>query len=342
MKLIVPSTGNLHGAVHLLQNYADVIYELYVAAPPNVLGSARARVYDTTSQVIAHHAQLCHQSGVRFSVLLNASCIFGQHVVPSFLEKLETLCNRMVEWEVDSVVVTDPYLIQWISAKFPSLEVVASSICGINNANLARWFVELGADRLTIPATVNRSFEVIDQIASAVDVAIECLVNEGCLLHCPFKIFHYNAMAHHTSDDFLKNYYHFTRSPFVYNCISKFLSHPAEILKSPWIRPQDLSRYESIGIHHFKIAGRNISTPFIERVVSAYARGYYEHNLLDLLNVQQFVLDSLYINTSALDEVLEHIYQCAKNCYVCTYCDAQARHLVTLRRKQYGADQPVP
>ncbi len=261
--------------------------------------------------------------------------------MPSFLDQLETLCSRMIEWEVDSVVVTDPYLIQWISAPFPSLEVVASSICGIDNANLAQWFVELGADRLTIPATINRSLKLLDQIVSAVDVPIECLVNEGCLMHCPFKIFHYNATAHHSGEEFLRNYYHFTRSPFVFNCISKFLTHPEEILKSPWIRPQDVSRYESIGIHHFKIAGRNISTPFIECVVSAYARQYYQHNLLNLLNVQQFVLDSLYINTSALDEFMEHVYHCAKNCYVCTYCKTQAKHLVTLRREQRGSDQCV-
>jgi hypothetical protein len=53
-------------------------------------------------------------------------------------------------------------------------------------------------------------------------------------------------------------------------------------LKMNFIRPEDMSVYNDIGIYHFKITGRTGSAAFIKKVANAYLRGGYSGNLLDL------------------------------------------------------------
>jgi len=59
---------------------------------------------------------------------------------------------------------------------------------------------------------------------------------------------------------------------------------PEEIIKSPWIRLEDCSAYENIGISHFKIFGRTKPTEWIFRCAEAYSNREYKGNLLDLLD----------------------------------------------------------
>jgi len=51
-------------------------------------------------------------------------------------------------------------------------------------------------------------------------------------------------------------------------------------VKSPFVRLEDLSEYERIGVSAFKIAGRTNSVAWIEWAVRAYGDG----NLLDVLD----------------------------------------------------------
>jgi collagenase-like PrtC family protease len=58
-----------------------------------------------------------------------------------------------------------------------------------------------------------------------------------------------------------------------------------ELLKSPWIRPEDISHYEKLGYDHFKITERFKRTPLLLEHVKAYENRRYEGNLLDLFTL---------------------------------------------------------
>jgi collagenase-like PrtC family protease len=60
---------------------------------------------------------------------------------------------------------------------------------------------------------------------------------------------------------------------------------PVELLKSPWIRPEDIRHYEAVGYEHFKITERFKRTPLLLENVRAYENRRYDGNLLDLFTL---------------------------------------------------------
>jgi collagenase-like PrtC family protease len=60
---------------------------------------------------------------------------------------------------------------------------------------------------------------------------------------------------------------------------------PVELLKSPWIRPEDIPHYEAIGYDRFKITERFKRTPLLLENVRAYENRRYDGNLLDLFTL---------------------------------------------------------
>jgi len=58
-----------------------------------------------------------------------------------------------------------------------------------------------------------------------------------------------------------------------------------ELLKSPWIRPEDIRHYEAIGYERFKITERFKRTPLLLENVRVYENRRYDGNLLDLFTL---------------------------------------------------------
>ncbi len=61
------------------------------------------------------------------------------------------------------------------------------------------------------------------------------------------------------------------------------LTDPINYLRSGWIRPEDLRRYESLGYHHFKLMERGAPSEVLWARVKAYSERHYDGNLLDLI-----------------------------------------------------------
>ena len=60
---------------------------------------------------------------------------------------------------------------------------------------------------------------------------------------------------------------------------------PVELLKSPWIRPEDIPHYEALGYDRFKITERFKRTSLLLENVMAYENRHYDGNLLDLFTL---------------------------------------------------------
>lgn len=80
---------------------------------------------------------------------------------------------------------------------------------------------------------------------------------------CPLVTLHANYNAHasqknHLNDNFSFDYY-------LFSCAEKLLSNPVEILKSAFIRPEDLHYYEEAGVDNIKL---------VERIMTTEALGY--------------------------------------------------------------------
>lgn len=166
---------------------------------------------------------------------------------------------------------------------------------------------------------------------------------------------HVNAIAH--SSNYQKGQKNLDWC--LYKCQHKQLVHPVEYIRSPWIRPEDVSAYEKIGIEHFKITERGFPTEILLKRVKAYTERSFEGNLLDLVQGHGYLLaknqekkldvknhfDSIeeivaeinrvrglgqertfarhsYIDNKKLDHFIDFFVdnKCTKNCESCGYC----------------------
>jgi collagenase-like PrtC family protease len=100
------------------------------------------------------------------------------------------------------------------------------------------------------------------------------------------------------------------------------------ILKSGWVRPEDVSEYESMGIDIFKIAGRTDPINWILNVMRAYKGRSFDGNLLDILDVTRELRDLFYISNKKLDGAIEKWKECQKECYKCKFCESLAKEII--------------
>ena len=59
------------------------------------------------------------------------------------------------------------------------------------------------------------------------------------------------------------------------------LNAPVEVLKAPWIRPEDVDLYLSSGVSFLKIGGRGLSGADFPRMVRAYRQRWIEGDLVE-------------------------------------------------------------
>jgi collagenase-like PrtC family protease len=130
---------------------------------------------------------------------------------------------------------------------------------------------------------MNRDFYELEHIAKKLSHAkIEIYSNNFCLKDCPMINFHANAMAHS------KDVSEYTDYPLMY-CQRKLLSDPVEYIRSPFVRPEDISAYEEIGIENFKLIDRSSPTTELVKRATAYADRNFDGNLLDICQASGFL-----------------------------------------------------
>lgn len=125
-------------------------------------------------------------------------------------------------------------------------------LAAVSSGRKAAFCSDLGVKTIYLAPEVNRDFRRLRAIRRAVDCDVAVLVNEGCILHCPMSQYHANVISH--SHESIAGRYHVDYCYFKCSLIK--MADPAEYLKMPWIRPEDLGAYEAAGVRYAKLAGR--------------------------------------------------------------------------------------
>jgi collagenase-like PrtC family protease len=140
----------------------------------------------------------------------------------------------------------------------------------------------MGVEEIIIDEHINREFKTLEAIRKAIRCNLELILNNICLWQCPYNYEHVNHDGHSSREGEDDNCY--LQYPG-YLCLYRKLTDPVELLKSPWIRPEDVSSYEDIGYDHFKITERFKRTPLLLEHVRAYENRQYDGNVLDLFTL---------------------------------------------------------
>ncbi len=281
-----------------------------------------------TAAGLASHVKAAAARGIPFYYALNHTCFGAQEFTAEFQRSIVNLLAWLEEAGVVGVIVASPYLAEVVKNR-SSLKVHVSLGAQVDNLHKVVFWQELGADGIYLDDSLNRDFETLASAQRVARCQLFLSVNTGCVLHCPLRVSHgtYLSHSHQRGPGFFADY-------ALLRCSLMRATSPTELLRLPWIRPEDLSYYESLGFSSFKIWGRTNDEGWLLRVARAYAARSYQGDLNDLLdpldNVLPFGRSPYRVRNGRLDGFLNGLVgkPCRLGCGSCRYCHSWAQRAI--------------
>lgn len=364
MKLSVPTNWDI-GLIEKIKT--DNVDEIYAKLAKDAIGGGRVSFIlpQISKKKAADYIKLAHKHGLKFNYLLNSTCLGNIEWSRSGQRDIRKLLDWLCAARVDALTVSMPYLLQLIKKRYPHFKVYISTQAGVSSLKEARYWQDLGADRITLSVhKANRDFKLLKIIRKHLKCEIQLIANLHCLKNCPFWLYHGTSSSHDSQTGAFGNRFIIDYSFIMCSYIR--LKDPAEFIRSGWIRPEDTHFYEEAGIDRFKLVNRTMPTYAITRVVDAYVNRRYDGNLLDLfsdpgrtfimhrpnllykiryflhpfavnlfrlIKAKQLIRQpDIYINNRSLDGFLEYFLKedsCGiQPCSVCKHCEDTARKAI--------------
>ena len=241
------------------------------------------------------------------------------------------------------LIFLDVYLLKRLGQRFDMsfCEAVPSVNCGIDTVKKLNVFMkttlDLGykkAGKIIPDRSLNHDLKGLEAIRNAVDkywtgTKIEILVNEGCIYSCPFKVNH-DIVISQMNDRIASPVLQAQDNPTgfdlgmlneKYGCIDHFKDHPSELLRMPFVRPEDVHHFEGLA-DILKLSGKIKGPEFLNKCFQAYKAREFEGNLLELLDATENVKHQEYIFNDMIPAgFFDMLSTCNKNCHSCNYCE---------------------
>lgn len=254
---------------------------------------------------------------------------------PKFTKGIFDTINSYVDKELlTGLIILDPYmfsatlLLQQIDIS--KLDIILSINCNIDtiakletNLQLMRKLIpEYYPSKIILDRSLNRDIKKLKELSKYIRKyyplsKIEALVNEGCLLNCPFKINHdiiISMINNGNQDPALQG----LNSEL--GCAKYFMSDNSSIIKSPFVRPEDI-KYLKEYVDVLKISGKLFTDKIVMNTYTAYNKEEYCGNLLNLMDTIGYFSDKLFvINDWFPVDFFEKVTNCTHNCDTCMYC----------------------
>ncbi len=260
------------------------VTEVFGKLPRDFVGGGRPSymLSRLSSRRFQGHVRLARTLGIEFNYLLNAACLDNLEFTRRGQRAIDRILMWLGESGVASITVSVPYLLELIKHRFPQFKVKVGVFARVATVQQAKFWEALGADCITLdPLTVNRDFKTLVAIRASVACDLQLIANSDCLLFCPLAGYHMVGLSHASQRQ------HGAALPLDYcflACTAAKLDDPVHYVRSNWIRPEDVARYEAIGYSRLKILERGAPTRVMVQRVGAYAMRHYDGNLLDLID----------------------------------------------------------
>lgn len=272
--------------------------------------------------------------GLRKYALLNS-----RFYEPSLFRKSDTLqqlINLLAQYLeqgiINGIVFCDYYLLQCIADEAPEVAAGLEAVPGVNmildsTTKIEALIEYIGESRFKLPGKIildrnlNRDLDKLARMAYRLrqeypEMQLEVLANEGCLLHCPYKLSHdaYISLSNQLGCD------HTHHLNYKYGCMRLIDEKPQRIFQSPFIRPEDVDLY----LYHIdviKICGRTLGVGFLQQAIDAYCEKKFTGNLLELLDAMHWLSDKLYVDNQLLSfDFADMLSVCGNSCESCGFC----------------------
>ena len=268
-------------------------------------------------------------AGVRLDLLLNANCYGAEAMGVALKSRIVDIVEKLDSWgcRPEACTTASPFVARTLKAISPDIEVRASVNMRLTTLQAFRYLAPL-FDSYYIGRDVQRNLETVKRFSrwchdNGKKLCI--LANSGCLRNCPWQTYHDNLIAH--SDAAMKAENVKGWNPHLCWTLYRDRKNFAEILKATWVRPEDVHHYEGL-VDVVKLATRQHANP--DMVISAYERGVFEGNLLDLFEpgFSPAFFPNFIDNAAFPSGWFERTSACARECAECGYCENTLRQVM--------------
>jgi hypothetical protein len=242
-------------ALDILDAYKNNIESFYFPIPGEYLGSGRSiKETGSYSAQIPRIIRKCGSLKINSQLLLNATCEGKDGASKAHFERVLNFIKRLKDKGLNSVVITNPVYIGMIKKRIKGLRIESSVNCYVRTVEHALYLKDLGVDVLTIDRDINRDIPLIRRIKEKTGLKLKLMLNEGCLGNCPYRISHYNLLAHGVTLP-QKNMEGVFFDRF---CIQIYTKDPSKVLRVPFVPPEEAGRYKQF-IDYYKLSTRVFS-----------------------------------------------------------------------------------
>ena len=215
---------------------------------------------------------------IKFNYLLNSACMGNKEWSAKWQKNLMGMLEWLSEIGVTRLTVSTPYLLELIKARRPEFYVRVGIFAQVDTPTRAMFWENLGADAITLESfSINRDFQALGSIRKSVKCDLQLIANHICLWNCPMQCYHQNGISH-SSDNSGGVFFDYC----LFNCALERISDGTQMVRSRWIRPEDISEYEAIGFTNFKILERGMPSSVMVQRVRAYSGRKFEGNLAEI------------------------------------------------------------
>ncbi|WP_415712920.1 U32 family peptidase [Maridesulfovibrio sp.] len=303
----------------------DKISTLFGSSNDSLIGHCRysSKIPDLSYESLKDYINATHEMGIEFHYTINSPWTNFIERDRNSIERLHNFIEKLIKSGVDALIVANPFLIYFIKNNFPNIRIVAS--INFQTASIYKFkeLLGLGCDSVVLDRTMNRKIHHLKSL-SGYSHCFSLLVNSTCLVDCPLLQYHANENGFMSSNSGVEIQ---DKRFCVDYCLGKIKKEPMELLKAPWIRPEDIHMYEGVGVKKFKIHGRNEPMDRVLEIVEAYLNRKNSSDNLFLLfpNFRQWFpeLNMLFSNSKLSNvKFIDHFFKksCDLDCDHCNYC----------------------
>lgn len=252
-------------------------------------GRTASIIPDFTMDQFAEYIKECQKRDITFNYLINPLSMDQNEIDPEVGRKIRDFIHTMYDIGIRAFTLNSPILIKYVKREFKDVFVTLGLYAYPTTIQHIEYWRNWGVDEITLDHGFNRRFDLLKNLLAQykdTDLHLRVIANNLCLRECPFRLAHGCFVGHSDPDKFTMDY-------SLVNCAYKKVTHPAAILTSEFIRPEDVHYYREIaeetGNKNFsiKLIDRTRTTDFLHKVIKSYMEESYDGNLLDLVNWPQ-------------------------------------------------------
>lgn len=280
---------------NILEKYLQYIDNIYYSLPVEISPNARTYRIPFTLNDTCNVTEIFASKKIKPYIVLNSSWTPLSAYTEEYLTTLTMTLKSLYDAGLYGVTVQNNYLMNiGIFDHIPDLKIIASINQMIDTYEKAVNLLNIIPKYSGIHwcRNINPNIDYISKINNLLkedypNLTTTILLNEGCLLYCPFKKDHDNliGMLSYTNEDLneynKKIFTKYSNLNDILNnlnittgCIKMFSENENLKQLSPYITPENFKKYIEMNCADiYKIAGRTNSVEWIDNAINSYITG---------------------------------------------------------------------